>query len=79
VDARISKAQGVVRQVSELMVHDPQGTYARIAASDQLTHEDLTTLRELMTLSEPSLSRGDRRTEADPRCFLLLMTSSEGV
>jgi len=39
--------------VSELMVHDPQGTYARIAASDQLTRDDLTTLRELMTLSEP--------------------------
>jgi hypothetical protein len=53
VDARISKAQGVVRQVSELMVHDPQGTYARIAASDQLTREDLTKLRELMALSEP--------------------------
>jgi len=34
-------------------VHDPQGTYARIAASDQLTREDLTKLRELMTLSEP--------------------------
>jgi hypothetical protein len=53
VDARISKAQGVVRQVSELMVHDPQGTYARIAASDQLIREDLTKLRELMALSEP--------------------------
>ncbi len=53
VDVKISKAQGVVRQVSELMVHDPQGTYARIAASDQLTRDDLTTLRELMTLSEP--------------------------
>jgi hypothetical protein len=51
VDARISKAQGVVRQVSELMVRDPQGTYAQIAASDQLTHDDLTTLRELMALS----------------------------
>jgi len=43
----------VVRQVSELMVHDPQGTHARIVASDQLTREDLTTLRELMALSEP--------------------------
>jgi hypothetical protein len=53
VDAKISKAQGVVRQVSELMVQDPQGTYARIAASDQLTRDDLTTLRELMALSEP--------------------------
>jgi hypothetical protein len=53
VDAKISKAQGVVRQVSELMVQDPQGTYARIAASDQLTRDDLTTLRELMALSVP--------------------------
>ena len=53
VDAKISKAQGVVRQVSELMVHDPQGTFARIEASDQLTRDDLTKLRELMALSEP--------------------------
>ena len=51
VDAKISKAQGVVRQVSELMVHDPQGTYMRIAVSNQLTPEDLTKLRELMNLS----------------------------
>jgi hypothetical protein len=53
VDAKISKAQGVVRQVSELMVQDPEGCYAQIEASDQLTRDDLTKLRDLMTLSEP--------------------------
>jgi hypothetical protein len=48
VDAKLSKAQGVVRQVCELMVQDPQGTYARIAESEELAPEDLTALQELM-------------------------------
>ena len=53
VDAKISKAQGVVRQVSEVMVQDPHATVARIAASDALAPEDLATLRALMRLSAP--------------------------
>ncbi|MFQ5930611.1 MAG: hypothetical protein ACE5MK_13025, partial [Acidobacteriota bacterium] len=48
VDPKISKAQGVVRQVNERMLQDPHGTYARIAESGQLACEDLMTLHELM-------------------------------
>lgn len=48
VDPRISKAKGVVKQVSESLVQDPHGTYGRIAESNELTPEDLKTLGELM-------------------------------
>jgi hypothetical protein len=48
VDPKISKAQGVVRQVNERVLQDPQGTYARIVESGQLAYEDLMTLHELM-------------------------------
>lgn len=51
VDPKITKAQGVVRQVNERMVEDPDGTYARIAESDQLASGELKTLRDLMELS----------------------------
>jgi hypothetical protein len=53
VDAKITKAQGVVRQVSELMVQDPYETYTRIAQSNQLAPEDLATVRTLMRLAAP--------------------------
>lgn len=52
VDPRISKAQGVVKQVSESLVQDPHGTYGRIAESNELTPEDLKVLGELMGRSE---------------------------
>jgi hypothetical protein len=54
VDPRISKAQGVVKQVSEALVHDPHGTYGRIAASNELPPEDLKTLGDLMGPIESS-------------------------
>lgn len=57
VDPKISKAQGVVRQVSEAMVQDPQESYRRIAESHQLTPEDLKTLGRLMRLPDASRIR----------------------
>ncbi|MFQ5918272.1 MAG: hypothetical protein ACE5I0_10730 [Candidatus Binatia bacterium] len=59
VDSKLSKAQGVVQQVNEAMVQDPQETYRRIAESDQLPVEDLQTLRKLMNLPDRSTSRGE--------------------
>ncbi len=50
VDPKLSKAQGVVRQVSELMVQDPHECYRRIAESEQLTLEDLKILQALMRI-----------------------------
>ncbi len=58
VDPKISKAQGVVRQVNELMAQDLEETYSRIATADQLDPEDLTTLRKLMGLPDPSANQG---------------------
>ncbi|MFQ5989237.1 MAG: hypothetical protein ACE5K9_04910 [Candidatus Methylomirabilales bacterium] len=60
VDPKISKAQGVVRQVNELMVQDPQETYRRIAESGELSTEDLDTLRKLMAFPEASGNATDR-------------------
>lgn len=57
VDSKISKAQGVVQQVNDVMVRDPQGTYTRIAESNQLSAEDLKTLRKMMNLPERSTQR----------------------
>ncbi len=54
VDNKITKAQGAVQEVSEAMVHDPQETYRRIKESDELASEDLTMLRQLMKLPDPS-------------------------
>lgn len=59
VDPKINKAQGVVRQVSELMVKEPQETYSRIVKAEQLASEDLATLRHLMEPPEPSAATGD--------------------
>lgn len=68
VDPKISKAQGVVRQVSELMVQDPQESYGRIAKSGELSTEDLMTLRKLMKFPEPSArEREIRRRAGAPR------------
>lgn len=60
VDPKISKAQGVVRQVSELMVQDPQGIYTRIEQFGELITEDLDMIRELMRLPEFSAPKGSR-------------------
>lgn len=59
VDPKISKAQGVVRQVSELMVKEPQETYSRIVKAEQLAPEDLASLHNLMELPEPPGPTGD--------------------
>jgi hypothetical protein len=58
VDPKISKAQGVVRQVSEAMVLDPHGTYRRIEASGELASEDLEVLRKLMELPQSAAASG---------------------
>jgi hypothetical protein len=58
-DPKIGKAQGVVRQASELIAQDPQKAYSRIAESGQLATEDLMTFRKLMTLPGPSAAGKD--------------------
>ena len=58
VDSKISKAQGVVQQVNEAMIQDPQGTYRQVAESYQLPVEDLKTLRKLMNIRDVPTSRG---------------------
>lgn len=75
VDAKISKAQRVIQQVSEAIVHDPRETYWLIEESGELVSKDLNTLRKLMNLPEPSTpgllerSKGHdhrREREVDP-------------
>jgi len=56
-DPKLSKAQGVVRQVSERIVEDPQGTYSRIVESDQVACEDLTILHKLISRSAPLVAK----------------------